>query len=103
MGEIHMRTKFIHSAVFAIAVTASVFATTAKAGDFAKLAKLCAANPNCRQEQPVSTANGTAYFFIRKANSVVSVRCEENKGCKRVFPRGSSGPITDIEALFGGL
>ena len=97
-----MKNTFIHPAMFALAVSASVFTSTAKATDFTELAKLCAANPNCRQEQSVLAETGIAHFFIRKANSVVSVRCDDDLSCRRVFPRGSTGPITDLEALFGG-
>ena len=80
----------------------AVFASTlpAKSNDWAELTKLCQAKPNCKQELPNPSGTGAAHFVIRHADSVISVRCEDIRDCRRVYPRGASSSIANLADFF---
>jgi len=78
--------------------SAAVFSSSARSDEPVAMQPLCAANPNCQQEMPDAT--GAVLFRIHTTDSVVSVRCNRAGECRRMYPRGSSTPITDPIALF---
>jgi hypothetical protein len=100
MGEVEMKNCFAKSTLVLTAF--AVFAPTmsAKSNDWAEPLKLCAANPNCKQQLPNPSGTGAAHFVIRQANSVISIRCEENRDCRRVYPRGASSIIGNLTDIF---
>jgi hypothetical protein len=93
----HCSSKFT-LVLTAIALFAST--ATAKSNDWAEPIKLCAANPKCKQEMPNPSGTGATHFVIRQANSVISIRCEDNRECRRVYPRGSSSAIANLTDIF---
>jgi hypothetical protein len=95
-----MKLRFATSTLVFTAFAFFASTLTAKSNDFAEPIKLCAANPKCKQELPNPSGTGAAHFVIRQANSVISIRCEDSRDCRRVYPRGASSSITNLTDIF---
>jgi hypothetical protein len=97
-----MKLTFAKSAIIICALLSSAEGFAASSNHWIDPVKLCKANPNCKHELPGSAAagSGASHFIIRKFNSEIYVRCEDNGNCRRMFPRGSSEPIDNLTALF---
>jgi hypothetical protein len=93
-----MKLTITNSALLVFVWSAAVFSSVARSDEPVALQSLCATNPNCQQEMPDAT--GAVLFRIHITGSVVSVRCNGAGECRRMYPRGSSAPITDLIALF---
>jgi hypothetical protein len=100
LGDIEMKHRFAKSTLVLTALAGFASTLPAKSNDWAEPMKLCAANPNCRQEMPNRTRVGAIHFTIHQANSIISIRCEDNGDCRRVFPRGASSSISSLTDLF---
>jgi hypothetical protein len=106
-GESEMKFALAQSALImgaiAGALVSSVDVSNASSNHWVDPVKLCAANPNCKQDlsNSASKHQGISHFVIRKFNGIISVRCVDSRDCRRMFPRGNSEPVTDLTSLFG--
>ena len=102
-----MKLALAQSALIIAALTGVIISSVqfshASSNHWVDPVKLCAANPNCKQDlsRSASKHQGISHFVIRKFNGLISVRCMDSRDCHRMYPRGNSEPVTDLTRLFG--
>jgi hypothetical protein len=90
-------TKF-YTALLICTASALVFTNAAKSSNLAQPIELCAANPNCKQQKPDAT--GRVLFTIKRTHLTVSVRCEPDGTCWRMFPKRSTQLRENLALIF---
>jgi hypothetical protein len=86
------------STLLALGLLTPVLAFPAPANELADPAAMCAANPDC--EVIATDGSGTKRFKILRGNGFVLVLCDKTRECRRLYPRGASAPVQDINLLF---
>lgn len=95
-----MKLALVTTTFIICAFAAPLLSYAASSNTLAEPQRLCAANPDCKQELP--DASGAVLFKIQRTGTIVSVRCEENGGCRRLYPRGPSPSVVNLTDLFTG-
>lgn len=82
----------------ACSLSALFFAPLAHGEESTVTLALCRANPACTVQQPDPT--GSTLFIISRARETLFVRCAADGTCRRMYPKGKSAPIINLQLVF---